>query len=445
MKKRKIFYKLYSVYILLFCIVMTVVLYKLYIWLTDYEASQPTHKADEVFSEMFENPDWGALYDRVGIKDSVYEGREAYIAYMTEKVGETPLKLIKTSAGLSGDKKYFVKLKEENLLSFTLVSSEPSERGITTWSLGDIELFYEHEEGVRVQLQTGHTVMLNGIPLDEECVIQRLETVAEEYLPVGVHGKRQQVLVEDGLLVEPEITIVDEVGKEQKVIYDVQTDTYIEQVEEFKIGEDERDAVLRAAQEYSKHMLGIKVKLSEYFNTDSEIYKVIRKNENWMSGYSNYEFSEAEFTNYYPYTDDLFSVRVSMVLSVFRKNGSTKEYTVDSEFFMERQEDGKWLVTDITNVYIQQEIVEVLLTYRDDENILKREFVRTDSERLEMPLVDIPKDMVFSGWAKEEIGEKGERTRVLLFVPDEKGIVVLPKGYELQPLILYALLEKGER
>ncbi len=421
---------------------MAVVLSKLEAWLTDYEASQPTHKADEVFAEMFEKPDWGKLYDKVGIEDSSYEGREAYITYMTKKVGDTPLKLVKTSAGLSGDKKYFVKLEEENLLSFTLESSEPSDRGITTWSLGEIELFYTHEKSVKIMLETGHTAAINGVPLGENCLIQRLETVAEEYLPENIHGKRQQVLWVDGLLVEPQVTIVNEDGEFQEVLYDKEADIYVELVEESVMSDVQSEAVVAAAQEYSKHMLGIKVKLSEYFDTNSEIYKVIRKNENWMSGYTNYEFTEAELTNYYPYTEELFSVRVNMILNVYRKNGTTKEYAVDSEFFMERQEDGKWLVVDITNVDIQQEIVEVLLTYQEGETILKKEFVRSDSESLEMPRVDIPKDMIFAGWAKEETDEDGRTSRTLLFVPDENGRVVLPQGYRLEPLTLYALFEK---
>ena len=54
-------------------------------WLTEYEAAQV--KCQEMFQELFADPDWGALYERAGIQDTLFEGKDAYIAHMQSKVG----------------------------------------------------------------------------------------------------------------------------------------------------------------------------------------------------------------------------------------------------------------------------------------------------------------------------------------------------------------------
>ena len=140
MRKGKVFYKVYFTCIVLFFIGMACILVWLYGWLRDYEASQPTAKCNQVVAELFTNPDWGEIYDLSGMEDSVFEGKDAYVSYMKDKVKDAELICSETSAGLSGDKKYYMKLGEEKLLSFTLVSSENPERGITEWNLGGISL-----------------------------------------------------------------------------------------------------------------------------------------------------------------------------------------------------------------------------------------------------------------------------------------------------------------
>ena len=42
-------------------------------WLTDYEAAQPDVKCRAVFAQLFEKPDWEALYTQAGCSDTEYE------------------------------------------------------------------------------------------------------------------------------------------------------------------------------------------------------------------------------------------------------------------------------------------------------------------------------------------------------------------------------------
>lgn len=446
MRKGKVFYKVYFTCIVLFFIGMACILVWLYGWLRDYEASQPTAKCNQVVAELFTNPDWGEIYDLSGMEDSVFEGKDAYVSYMKDKVKDAELICSETSAGLSGDKKYYMKLGEEKLLSFTLVSSENPERGITEWNLGEISLVVNREQNVRILKEQDHTVFINGIKLDESYTVMRTQTLAENYLPEGIHGPRFELQSVHGLLVPPEISIKDEAGNQLEVIYDSETDIYREQQNSVSIDDNERKAALAIAEGYCEYMIGATNNLSSLFDSDTEIYKTIRQNESWMQQkYTGYRFENETVSDYCRYTDDLFSARISLSLNVTRNNGTIKQYSPDSNFFFRKQADGSYLAIEMTNLDIQQPVSEVRLVYRDDEKILQDEFVRPDSQKLTAPPVSVPEGKSFSGWAKEEIDEAGRTTRVLLFIPDEAGEIVLPGEYELEPLTLYPVFEDSTK
>jgi hypothetical protein len=110
-----IFYTLYFLFIFLFFVAVYFGLTWLQGWLVDYEAAQPTTKSEEIFHQLFDDPDWGALYDAAGIADTEYEGKEAFVTYMEELVGDKELSYQLTSSGLSKDKKYFVNLEGKRL------------------------------------------------------------------------------------------------------------------------------------------------------------------------------------------------------------------------------------------------------------------------------------------------------------------------------------------
>ena len=120
-------------------------------WLADYQAAQPTTKSQEVFDQLFSHPDWGALYDAAGIEDTPYEGKEQFVSYMENKVGDATLTFKETSAGLSGDKKYFVLLGDEKIASFTLSGQTAAITDIPDWELGGVELFFDRSETFYIQ------------------------------------------------------------------------------------------------------------------------------------------------------------------------------------------------------------------------------------------------------------------------------------------------------
>lgn len=438
-----IFYTLYFMFILVFFVATFFGLQWLQGWLADYQAAQPTTKSQEVFDQLFSHPDWGALYDAAGIEDTPYEGKEQFVAYMENKVGDSQLTFKETSAGLSGDKKYFVLLGDEKIASFTLSGQTAAITDIPDWELGSVELFFDRSETFYIQNVDGHTVEVNGVPLDDSHVIQIATTAAAERLPIGVTGTSTCTQEISDLMAVPTVTIFDKSGKSMEVSYDAETHTFTEQTEANTISDSEREAALNAAKTNCLFMIekASKADIAKYFDTSSDVYSVIVNLGNlWVQDNNGYRFTKEEVSDYVRYSDDLFSAHVVLNLNVTRKDGTTKDFGYDQTLFFRKQDTGKWLVYDATNADVNAPVGKVRLTFMNGDTVLSSEFVKTDATELDTPLVSAPEGKVFIGWYRIDKYDNGT-TYTMAFDPDENGHVTIPNGTTLEPMTLYALFE----
>lgn len=438
-----IFYTLYFMCILVFFVATFFGLQWLQGWLADYQAAQPTTKSQEVFDQLFSHPDWGALYDAAGIEDTPYEGKEQFVAYMENKVGDSQLTFKETSAGLSGDKKYFVLLGDEKIASFTLSGQTAAITDIPDWELGGVELFFDRSETFYIQNVDGHTVEVNGVPLDDSHVIQIATTAAAERLPIGVTGTSTCTQEISDLMAVPTVTIFDKSGKSMEVSYDAETHTFTEQTEANTISDSEREAALNAAKTNCLFMIekASKADIAKYFDTSSDVYSVIVNLGNlWVQDNNGYRFTKEEVSDYARYSDDLFSAHVVLNLNVTRKDGTTKDFGYDQTLFFRKQDTGKWLVYDATNADVNAPVGKVRLTFMNGDTVLSSEFVKTDATELDTPLVSAPEGKVFIGWYRIDKYDNGT-TYTMAFDPDENGHVTIPNGTTLEPMTLYALFE----
>ena len=438
-----IFYTLYFMFILVFFVATFFGLQWLQGWLADYQAAQPTTKSQEVFDQLFSHPDWGALYDAAGIEDTPYEGKEQFVSYMENKVGDATLTFKETSAGLSGDKKYFVLLGDEKIASFTLSGQTAAITDIPDWELGGVELFFDRSETFYIQNVDGHTVEVNGVPLDDSHVIQIATTAAAERLPIGVTGTSTCTQEISDLMAVPTVTIFDKSGKSMEVSYDAETHTFTEQTEANTISDSEREAALNAAKTNCLFMIekASKADIAKYFDTSSDVYSVIVNLGNlWVQDNNGYRFTKEEVSDYARYSDDLFSAHVVLNLNVTRRDGTTKDFGYDQTLFFRKQDTGKWLVYDATNADVNAPVGKVRLTFMNGDTVLSSEFVKTDATELDTPLVSAPEGKVFIGWYRIDKYDNGT-TYTMAFDPDENGHVTIPNGTTLEPMTLYALFE----
>ena len=441
-----IFYTIYFLFIFAFFIGVFGVLNWLNGWLKAYEGAQPTVKCQQVFDELFGNPDWAQLYRLAGVEDTDFEGVNEYVSYMENKVGGQELNFVETSAGLSGDKKYIVRLGSEKLATFTLTGQGERITDIPDWQLGDVELFFSRNNSIQIKKLENHVAYVNGVPLDDSYTIQIASTKADELLPVGTPSVRTSIQRIDGLLAVPQIVVYDETGTSQvEVVYNADTDTYEEMNDAIVISDEERAAVFGALEAYSGFMInasGSRAGVAKYFDGSSSTYSDIIKmgSELWMNSDNGHEFQNEEILGYTKYSDSLFSVRASLNMHVKCKDGTEKDYGVtESMIFIKK--NGNWVCSEMTNADITQPVGQVRLTFCDASGkTISSDFYDTDASMLTTPTIPVPDGKTFSGWSRIDVGEDNTSTWTIVFNPDENGNVYL-NGATLEPMTLYPLFE----
>ncbi len=416
-------------------------------WLVKHEKSQPKVQSQQVFDKYFADPDWGTIYDAAGLADTAYEGKDEFVQYMTEKVGEEELRYVATASG-DPDKlsKYLVKLGDARIGSFTLAAD--SDAKIKQWELDGIEVFFSREQSVTVCAGSGQTVYVNGVALGEEHIVRTTVTLAEDYLPEGVHGHSSATYYLDGLLVAPAVEVKDAQGNPVELTYDAAAEQYNAQFSKasFTLSDKDRSAAIAAAKVLSEFRIEMKDRtaLARHFDKNSDYYKATVAQDTWMQNnlLKSYKFSEPVVSEYYMYSDELFSVHVDMTLFVTRTNGTVKEWDASGTFFFSKRSDGTWIVTDTNKIRLQQEVTKVRLTYMNGSEVIASELVDAASVQLEPPKVVAPEGKRFAGWYQETVDASGKTVLSLAFQTDpDTDLAYLGTGVQLEPMVLHAHFE----
>lgn len=446
-----IFYSVYFVMIFVFFIGVFVTLNWLNGWLKDYEAAQPTVKCQQVFDQLFGNPDWAQLYRLAGDPtgtgtnkyDTQFENSDSYVKYMTEKVGSQELNYVETSAGISGNKKYIVRLGSEKVATFTLNGHGEKITDIPDWQLAGVEIFVNRQESIKIRKLENHVAYVNNQPLDDSYTIQIASTKADANL-APEDQVRTSIQEVTGLLTTPELLVYDQTGAPIQVLYNQDSGMFEEQTDAIAMTEEERSAVFGALEAYAGFMInasGSRAALAKYFDGGSSTYNDIIKmgGELWMNTDYGHTFLNEEILGYTKHSADLFTVRASMTMHVKCKDGTEKDYDVIQSLYFSNK-NGKWVCTEMTNEDITAPVGQVRLTFCDASgNTLSSEFYDTAAPSLTAPIVTAPAGKVFSGWCTVETNEQGQKTWNMVFQPDETGTIYLASGYTLTPMVLYPL------
>ena len=435
-----IFYTLYFLFIFLFFVATFFGLQRLQGFLVEYEGAQPTTKSAEVFHQLFDDPDWGALYDAAGIADTQYEGKAAFVEYMENLVADQELTYQLTSTGMSEDVKYFVKLGDKRLAYFTLTGGEKNQ------NFNLYKLFeYLAVSGYRIQTADGHVPQINGIALTDDHIIQMSAMKNDDsgVLPTGYSSAKTSVYEITGLIAEPTITVVDNKGTQMDVRYDETTNMYVEQTETISISDTEKDLALNALKVYAKY--GVKAassgEVSTYYDTTGSAYKGITQTVlAWTKDNNGINFDKDTVSNYCRYGDNMFSAYATTEMTIKLTDGGTQVKNINATLLFENK-GGSWKVTKMTNADVASTVGKVRLTFMNGDTVLSKDFYDMESTSLETPMISVPAGKVFSGWYKETIQDNGTRVQSLVFIPDENGVVTIPSGTTLEPMTLYPLFE----
>ncbi len=438
-----VFYTLYFLFVAAFFVGLHFVMGQLDGFLVKYEAAQPDARSQEIFAQYFSQPDWARLYDLAELSGTDFDGKDSFVSYMQTKVGTEQLTYVETSMGLSKDKKYFVRMGEENIGSFSL-GNVAGAVAIPEWDLCGMEFYISYDRDVTVDSYPGYTVKVNGVALDDSHIVRTTTTRAEEYLPEGLHGMRTVRYYLDGLLVAPAVTVVDEAGQEVALSYDAETNCYTHETTFNSITDEQKKAFEKATEIYGRFMITDvnKTTLAKYFSGKS--YDAITQAElTFVQTFTGFEFTPAKITEFFAYSDSFCSARISRTLEVTRKNGTVKEYDINTTYFMEKTADG-WMVVDITNTDVQAGSAQVRLRFMQDGKLLDSQMLESNAQVIVPPEVEVPEGKQIKGWFLQTTDEEGKKAMTLAFQTNDFGEVFLPAGYELEPMTVHVLFENKE-
>lgn len=408
--------------------------------LEQYEASQYKYYRDSVYEMLFEDPDWALLYDLAGVESTEYEGKNAFVEYMEEKVGDQELTWTETSTGLSDSHRFLLRCGGETVAAFTIDQTDADGALLPSWTLTGVEVFFERTESVTIQTLPDYTVYVNGIALDESHITTTVHTVAEDHLPEGVHSYRWVELQAGDFLVEPDVVILDENNNPVTVYYAEQTDLYSTDIPVSpEITEEEYSIVTEAAK--ARALFDIRAinisQLRQYFDSTTQIYTDISDADPFVKSYRSYTIDEESLavTDFCRYSDDLFSAKVSVSMEIKVKWKTYKTYERTATYFFTRSGSGAYLVTSETEADLLKQIKQVHLTYMMNDTVLLSEMLDSGTTVFHAPEAANAEGSQPSAWGKLE--EDGSITVVLEVSSD--GSFVLAEGQSLEPMTLYPL------
>lgn len=416
-------------------------------WLTEYEAAQV--KCQEVFQELFADPDWGALYERAGVQDTLFEGKDAYIAHMQSKIGDADLTCLETSAGLSRNKKFEVRFGNEKIASFTMEGDRKYITDIPDWQLSQVELVMNRNNTIRIQTVEGTIAYVNGVALDDSYTVQIAGTAAEDFLPMGITGIRMYTQEVSGLMAKPVVTVMDETGANLVVEYDDVSDCYVALTDFNTITDEQRELALESVKTYCKWMIqeiNSRGSVAKCIDPSSNLYRnIIAAQENpWVEEHNGFKFENESVSGFTMYGDNIFSVQVALSMKVTRTDGSVKEYAFNQALFFNKKDDGRWLCYNMTDADITLPRGEVRLTFMNGNEMLTTDFYDTNASEMIVPVLSAPEGKVFAGWMLKSVDENGRVTTTLVFQPDDQGRVYLAEDVTLVPMVLYAYYQDGK-
>ena len=393
---------------------------------TDPSTTQPTtapvntmdDSARDVFLSIFKTPDWAQLYRDAQVEDTPFEDAASYAAYMENLVGDASLTMAKTENG------YDVFLGSRVIGGFTLTKVQDA------WVLNTLRLIVERSISCHISVATGNSVSVNGVALDDSYIIKTSVTHAEDYLPQGQHGHRTTVYRVDGLLNVPQVVVTDN-GEQVDMTYDADTCSYTQFTDCGTITDGEQTAIVNASKIYCRYMIGNvgSSTVRQYFDSNSNAYKVMTSIDKWMQKYLGYRFAEAQISEYHRYSDELYSAKVTMSMFVTRKDGTEKEYPFHSTLLM-KQQGSTFTVEEMVNFSLESPIETVRIDFVQDGKLVGSQMVSSDAVSVQTPTVTVPEGQ-FLGWFAENADKP-------LLVPGENGTAPVPYGTVLQPTVLTA-------
>lgn len=348
-------------YIVLLCFVISVLILtevgKSYLCdvLIEYEEAQVKYTAEQILSENLVPGDGEKLAAFFADSFSEYETATHIKAYLAELTEGKALSLQTLSGGLGSATQYTIKCDDKKFGTMALEKSDrKTKHGFALYSLYSAKLNTKLLSEISIRIPQGYTLMVNGLTADEKyCLGDVLTTPSENFMPDGVHGILYTTYTFDRLCATPEFVVHGADGRETSVYYDDEEAVYVAKVlYDDALAAQYGEYVKEAAMAYATYMQNDTsfAQIKKYFDPTAAIYSQLRTSATmWVIDHDGYTFRDVDASEFYAYSDEVFSCRVS--LTHVLKYSGLKDYFdyVDMTFYLRKIDDHYLIYNSFNN------------------------------------------------------------------------------------------------
>lgn len=286
--------------------------------LSEYENAQYKYVAEELLETKLRSGDGEALADFFADSFSEYESKENKAEYLHSLTDGMPIELQSLSSGLDDAVLYAVKCDKKRIATLELKKSgDTTEHGIELYALNTANLNPKLLGSFSIQIPKGYLLSVNGISADEKyCLGDDVPTASQNFMPEEVNGIIYTTYTFDRMCAAPVFSVQNAVGRDSAVRYDADKGVYTADIiYDDALAEIHTDYAIEAAKAYAAYMQNDAYfgQIKKYFDPSSELYNNLRTSQTmWVIDHNSYEFKDVEASEFYSYSDDVFSCRVKL-------------------------------------------------------------------------------------------------------------------------------------
>lgn len=375
-KKFPLFWAVYAGAILLCCILLVVAGVVLNSYLAAFEADQPVHFAENIFTTYFERGDFEGAMEIASYKGNPWEGNEEAVAALkamqegkntsfyavSSAENEAKYNVVLVSPedltqneGAGEIKDATAEMKVHGIPSAKIATitfergKEKGKFGFRGWDFVGMELFPEAKFEGSVILPDSYVLHVNGKQATEELLGETSDHEWNEFLPEGVKGITLSHYTVSDLMQAPHFTATDASGAPVTLTRDEETGVYTAALLfETEVDEALKTRILTGMKEYAKYIQadGSIGNVSPYFDTRSEFYRNTALNPAaFVWDHNGYQFENEVIEDFYFFDDNTLCCHVSFDQHLKKTGREDYVDALDMTIFAKKI-SGRWRIYD---------------------------------------------------------------------------------------------------
>lgn len=347
-KYMKVYLSVVAVFVALL-VVACIVLWNL---LDAYEKTRPRHVAEEIFNKYFVTFNVGGFVEELNADVESFESTESINQGVKEAYSGAELNFVSVSTDGEGNEKFVVTADNKRIAGFTVSKTDKTAGfGLKYAKVSSAEFFFAEYSDVNVRVPKGYTLMVNGKTVGDKYISKAdIEGKSCQYMPEGVEGVKYNDYKISGLFFKPTLKVMAPNGTESVISFDNVEKIYIADVVNDEALEAEyTEHILKAARAYTLYLSndGPFSEIAQYLDRKSPYYTRLSKVEvEWVRDHSSYKISNEKASEFYKYSDDVFSCRVTLDETLVRSGYKDYVEHIDVIFYLKKV-DGKFKIYEI--------------------------------------------------------------------------------------------------